>query len=65
MRAILRVQVYTGDMVNHKYEVINYKTKECARVPKEQHIIVTDRHEPIVSRDDYERVQSLICMQKC
>ncbi len=60
VRAILRDQVYTGDMVNHKVEVINYKTKECARVPKEQHIIVTDRHEPIVSRDDYERVQSLI-----
>lgn len=38
VRAILRDQVYTGDMVNHKVEVINYKTKECARVSKEQQI---------------------------
>lgn len=63
VRAILRDQVYTGDMVNHKYEVVNYKTKECVRVPKEQHIIVADCHEPIVSRDDYERVQSLIALR--
>lgn len=63
VRAILRDQVYTGDMVNHKYEVINYKTKECARVLKEQHTVVTNRHEPIVSRDDYERVQSLISLR--
>ena len=63
VRAILRDQVYTGDMVNHKVEVINYKTKEWVRVPKEQHIIVADRHEPIVSRDDYERVQSLVFLR--
>ena len=63
IRGILRDQVYTGDMVNHKVEIINYKTKEWVRVPKEQHIIVADRHEPIVSRDDYERVQSLISVR--
>ena len=63
VRAILRDQVYTGDMVNHKVEIVNYKTKEWVRVPKEQHIIVADRHEPIVSRDDYERVQSLISLR--
>lgn len=60
VRAILRDQVYTGDMVNHKVEIVNYKTKECVRVPKEQHIVVADCHEALVSRDDYERVQSLI-----
>ena len=63
VRAILRDQVYTGDMVNHKVEVINYKTKERARVPKEQRIVVTDRHEPLVSREDYERVQTLISLR--
>lgn len=63
VRAILRDQVYTGDMVNHKVEVINYKTKECVRVPKEQQIVVADCHEPLVSRDDYERVQTLITLR--
>ena len=63
VRAILRDQVYTGDMVNHKAEVINYKTKECVRVPKEQQIVVSDCHEPLVRRDDYERVQTLITLR--
>lgn len=63
VRAILRDQVYTGDMVNHKVEVINYKTKECVRVPKEQYIVVAGCHEPLVSRDDYERVQTLITLR--
>ena len=57
VRKILRDQVYTGDMVNHKYEIRNYKTKERTPVPKEKWIIVADRHEPIVSRDVFERTQ--------
>ena len=63
VRAILRNQVYTGDMVNHKCEVINYKTKKRIRVPKEKQIVVPNRHEAIVNRDDYERVQSLISLR--
>ena len=63
VRAILRDQVYTGDMVNHKCEVLNYKTKERGNVPKEKQIIVADRHEPIVSREDYERVQRKISIR--
>ena len=63
IRKILRDQVYTGDMVNHRYEVLNYKTGERTPVPKEQHIIVADRHEPIVSREDFARVQRKISIR--
>ena len=57
---MLRDIVYTGDMENHKYEVKNYKTKKCTKVPKEEHIIVRNTHEPIISRSDFEHVQELI-----
>lgn len=60
VRAILRDQVYTGAIVNHRTEITNYKTKEAIRLPKEEYIIVPNCHEAIVSEDDYERVQSLI-----
>lgn len=60
VQTILRDRVYAGDMENHKYEVVNYKTKEYRAVPKEQHIIVENTHEPLVIRDDYNRVQELI-----
>ena len=61
--AILRDQVYTGDMVNHKSEILNYKTKQRGYVPKEDHIIVADRHEAIISREDYERAQTVISLR--
>ena len=57
---ILRDIVYIGDMENHKYEVKNYKTKKCTKVPKEEHIIVRNTHEAIISRSDFEHVQELI-----
>lgn len=63
VRTILRDQVYVGDMVNHKCEIVNYKTKERATVPQENRIIVENCHEPIINRDDFERVQSLISLR--
>ena len=47
-------------MENHKYEVKNYKTKKRTRVPKEEHIIVQNTHEAIISRNDFNKVQDLI-----
>jgi DNA invertase Pin-like site-specific DNA recombinase len=60
VQAIMKDRVYTGDMVNHKYEVLNYRTKKLVPVPKEKHIVVENTHEPLVSREDFERVQQLI-----
>ena len=63
VQQILKNRVYTGDMVNHKYGVANYKTKERILVPKEQHIIVQNTHKAIVSYEDFEKVQELIKMR--
>lgn len=60
IKAILKDRVYVGDMVNHKVEIVNYKTKEQLDVPKEQRIVVENTHEAIVSRKDYEQVNAMI-----
>ena len=72
---ILKDRVYVGDMVNHKYEVKNYKTKKRTRVPEEERIIVKDTHEAIISRAyfAYENLQmadpnlfkSIVKCKKC
>ena len=54
------LNLFNSDMENHKYEVKNYKTKKCTKVPKEEHIIVRNTHEAIISRSDFEHVQELI-----
>lgn len=61
---ILKDMVYIGDMENKKYEIPNYKTKKRVRVPKENHIIVQNTHEAIISRTDYDRVQELLTSRK-
>ena len=57
---ILHDQVYIGHMVNHKYEVVSYKTKEMRRVPKEEQIVVANTHEPIIDADVFARVQEIL-----
>ncbi len=63
VKAILKDQVNIGDMVNHKFEIVSYKTKERLTVPKDQRIVVENTHEAIVSREDYNRVQDFIKMR--
>ena len=46
---MLHDPVYIGHMVNHKCEVVSYKTKERRRVPKEEQIVVENTHEAIQS----------------
>ncbi len=60
IRAILTDRVYVGDMVNHKYEVVNYKTRERLAMPLEQQIVVKNTHEAIISKEDYECAQTLL-----
>lgn len=64
VRAILLNSVYKGDMVNHKTEIINYKTKECVRVPREEYIIVPHRHEAIISSEMFEKVQQILRLRE-
>ena len=57
---IMRNRIYTGDMINHRKEIANYKTKKVVKVPKERQIIVQNTHEPLIDREDFERVQALM-----
>lgn len=63
VQQILRDRVYVGDMENRKYEVANYKTKERVKVPQEQHIVVENTHEALVSREDFNTVQGFVKMR--
>ena len=57
---ILRDRTYAGDLVNRKTEVLNYKTKKVTWLPIDKRIVHENRHEAIVSREDFDRVQALI-----
>jgi len=57
---ILRNQMYVGDMVGNKREVKNYRTGKQIVHTKDEYIVIPNTHEPIISREDFEKVQKLV-----
>ena len=53
---ILSDEVYTGDMVQGKYEHVGRKQTPTAR---EKWVVVCDTHEPLVSREMFAKVQHI------
>lgn len=60
---ILRDRIYTGDLVQHKYSKLNYKSKKTIDVDIRNHIISENTHEAIVSKELYESVQLMLNKQ--
>ena len=60
VRRTLQDEMYIGNMVQGKCQKINYKSKAMRDCPPEEWIRVRDTHEPIISKDDFERVQQML-----
>ena len=57
---ILHDQLYIGNMVQGKYGSVSYKTKQNKPRPKEEWYRVEGTHEPIIDRELWDRVQSMV-----
>ncbi|MCD8181057.1 MAG: recombinase family protein [Firmicutes bacterium] len=53
-------EIYIGNMVQGKYGSISYKTKQNKPRPKSEWYIVEGTHEPIIDRELWYRVQTMI-----
>ena len=60
VRRILRDEMYTGTMVQGKNKKINYKSKAIRSCVPDEWIRVEGTHEPIISKDDFDRVQKML-----
>jgi DNA invertase Pin-like site-specific DNA recombinase len=52
---ILQNQVYIGNMVQGKREVLSFKTKKRRQIDPDDWIVVENTHEPIISRELWDR----------
>lgn len=59
IHAILGNPVYTGTLVQNKYNKVSYKDKEKVKLPKESWIVVENTHEPIIDQHTFDLVQEL------
>lgn len=59
VRGILAQQLYVGDLVQQRVKHISYKNKKVVKVPKEEQVIIPNNHEPIISRELWNKVKEL------
>lgn len=60
---MLENEIYIGNMVQGKYGSISYKSKQNRPRPKEQWYRVEGTHEPIIDRELWDRVQTLLAQR--
>jgi DNA invertase Pin-like site-specific DNA recombinase len=60
VKNILTSQMYIGNMVQHTYEKTSYRSKKLRKVNDDELIIVNNTHEPIISREDFDKVQEIL-----
>lgn len=60
VKVMLRNPVYTGCVVQHTKEKIAYNLKQFRAVPREEWVIIPDKHEPIISKEQFDKAQKLI-----
>ena len=57
---ILSNKAYIGTTVANKRTNLSYKSKKRIKVPIEEYIITENTHEPIIEKEDFEKVQFLL-----
>ena len=57
---ILKNQTYTGDLVQGVRKKVSHKIHKNKRVNTENWVIIPNHHKPIVSKEDFKKVQELL-----
>lgn len=57
---MLTNELYIGNMVQGRYGSVSYKTKQNRPRPRSEWFVVEGTHEPIIERDLWERVQTMV-----
>lgn len=60
VKAVLTNRMYVGDMVQGRNKIKSYKVQVAQRQPQDKWIIVENTHEAIISREVFEKAQSII-----
>ena len=64
INVILQNRVYTGDLVQGKKKVENYRTHKLINANKDEWIITENHHKPIISKEKFAQVQEILNKNK-
>ena len=57
---ILTNETYIGNVVQNRTTTVSYKNHKVIYRPREEWIVVKNKHEPVISKEDYEKVQEIL-----
>ncbi len=58
VRRLLSNPIYIGHTIQHKTTRVSYKNHKVVNIPKNEWIVNENAHEPIISKDIWDRVQA-------
>jgi len=61
---ILRNRVYVGQIVSCKSTSQSFKSKKVVRLPEDEHVVVENTHEGLVTQDTFDRIQDFLSLKK-
>jgi len=61
---MLQNETYTGSMVQGRVQKVNYKSKKCVKLSRQDWIVVEGTHEAVIDRESFDRVQALVSSRK-
>ena len=64
VKAILKSEVYIGNSVHNMQSTVSFKSKKKIRKPKSEWWKVEGTHEAIISKEDFDRVQTQIASRR-
>ena len=64
INVILKNRVYTGDLIQEKKNVENYRSQKHINVNREEWIITENHHDPIISKEKFDEVQKILNKNK-
>ena len=61
---MLQNETYIGHMVQGRRVKISYKSRKCQHQPKENWVVVTGTHPPLISQETFDQVGKLVSSRK-
>lgn len=64
VKRILNNPVYIGTLIQGRERKVSYKSSKVIIVPKEEWVIIENNHEPIISKEIFEKTQELLKLRR-
>lgn len=64
VKRILTNEMYMGTLVQGREKRISYKSRKQVAVSKEEWVRIPDHHEPIISKEDFCKVQEILHLRR-